>query len=83
MTDIEETVQYLLKICRVGRWLRDYVLLRCLGRLNIFPGNDVGAARDSNNIWVLRKGLTTRKLKDHIAVATLCRLCLFPFLSTN
>ena len=27
----------------VGRWTAEYVLLRGLGRLHIFPGDDVGA----------------------------------------
>lgn len=31
----------------VGRWTTEYVLLRTLGRLHVFPGDDVGA---SNNL---------------------------------
>ena len=27
----------------VGRWTAEYVLLRGLGRLHVFPGDDVGA----------------------------------------
>jgi DNA-3-methyladenine glycosylase II len=27
----------------VGRWTAEYVMLRGLGRLHIFPGDDVGA----------------------------------------
>lgn len=33
----------LLEFRGVGRWTADYVLLRGLGRLNIFPGGDAGA----------------------------------------
>ena len=29
----------------VGRWTAEYVLLRGLGRLDIFPGNNVGARK--------------------------------------
>jgi DNA-3-methyladenine glycosylase II len=29
----------------VGRWTAEYVLLRGLGRLNVFPGDDVGAQK--------------------------------------
>lgn len=29
----------------VGRWTAEYVLLRGLGRLNVFPGDDVGASK--------------------------------------
>jgi DNA-3-methyladenine glycosylase II len=27
----------------IGRWTAEYVLLRGLGRLHVFPGDDVGA----------------------------------------
>ncbi len=43
----------------VGRWTADYVLLRGCGRLNIFPGDDVGAR---NN---LRKWLGKRRPLDY------------------
>jgi DNA-3-methyladenine glycosylase II len=33
----------LLKLRGVGRWTAEYVLLRGLGRLHVFPGDDVGA----------------------------------------
>jgi DNA-3-methyladenine glycosylase II len=29
----------------VGRWTAEYVLLRGLGRLHVFPGDDVGAQK--------------------------------------
>ncbi|MEM0321613.1 MAG: DNA-3-methyladenine glycosylase 2 family protein, partial [Thermoprotei archaeon] len=29
----------------IGRWSAEYVLLRGLGRLDVYPGDDVGAAR--------------------------------------
>ena len=45
MTDTE-IVQHLSKIRGVGRWSAEYVLLRGLGRLNVFPGDDVGAQRN-------------------------------------
>ena len=38
----------------VGRWTAEYVLLRSLGRLHIFPGDDVGA-RNNLRRWL---GLT-------------------------
>ena len=37
--------QYLLGLHGVGRWTAEYVLLRGLGRLNVFPGDDVGAQK--------------------------------------
>ena len=48
------------QLCRlngVGRWTAEYVLLRGLGRLHIFPGDDVGA-RNTVQKWLgLRKPL--------------------------
>lgn len=38
----------------VGRWTAEYVLLRGCGRLNVFPGDDVGA-RNNLQKWLRRK----------------------------
>jgi DNA-3-methyladenine glycosylase II len=35
----------------VGRWTAEYVLLRGLGRLHVFPGDDVGA-RNKLQRWL-------------------------------
>ena len=37
--------QRLLELRGVGRWSAEYVLLRGLGRLHVFPGDDVGAQK--------------------------------------
>ena len=37
--------QRLLEMRGVGRWTSEYVLLRGLGRLHVFPGDDVGAQK--------------------------------------
>ena len=37
--------QRLLEIRGIGRWSAEYVLLRGLGRLHVFPGDDVGAQK--------------------------------------
>lgn len=42
----EQAIRYLLGIKGVGRWSAEYVLLRGLGRLDIFPGDDVGAQKN-------------------------------------
>lgn len=39
----EEVFGLLLNLRGIGRWTAEYVLLRGLGRTNIFPGDDVGA----------------------------------------
>lgn len=41
----------LLRLRGVGRWTAEYVLLRGLGRLHIFPGDDVGA-RNNLQRWL-------------------------------
>jgi DNA-3-methyladenine glycosylase II len=38
----------------VGRWTAEYVLLRGLGRLHVFPGDDVGA-RTALRRWLHRR----------------------------
>lgn len=52
----EEAIAYLQSIRGIGRWSAEYVLLRGLGRLDVFPGDDVGG---QNNIQRLF-GLDTR-----------------------
>lgn len=47
----------------IGRWNAEYILLRGLGRLTMFPGDDVGAR---NN---LVRWLKLRKPLDYAAVA--------------
>jgi DNA-3-methyladenine glycosylase II len=39
----DEVVSRLTSLSGIGRWSAEYVLLRGLGRLHIFPGDDVGA----------------------------------------
>src|SRR5205807_2380274 len=36
-------IERLMRLRGIGRWTAEYVLLRGLGRLQIFPGDDVGA----------------------------------------
>lgn len=55
--------QYLLKIRGVGRWSAEYALLRGLGRLNVFPGDDVGAQRNLQNFMGLKDRPDYEKIK--------------------
>jgi DNA-3-methyladenine glycosylase II len=41
----EQAVERLRSLPGVGRWSAEYVLLRGLGRVNVFPGDDVGARK--------------------------------------
>ena len=44
----------LLRLRGVGRWTAEYALLRGLGRLHVFPGDDVGA-RNNLTRWLDRR----------------------------
>jgi len=49
--DDAAAVERLCAIRGVGRWTAEYVLLRGLGRLHVFPGDDVGA-RNNLQRWL-------------------------------
>lgn len=55
--DDGSAVEQLCKLRGVGRWTAEYVLLRGLGRLHIFPGDDVGARNNLKKWLGLRKPL--------------------------
>jgi DNA-3-methyladenine glycosylase II len=44
--DDDDVVECLTQIPGIGRWSAEYTLLRGLGRLNVFPGDDVGARKN-------------------------------------
>jgi DNA-3-methyladenine glycosylase II len=48
--DDESAVRTLSALRGIGRWTAEYALLRGLGRLHIFPGDDVGA-RNTLRTW--------------------------------
>ena len=54
--DDDEVCTRLLELRGVGRWTAEYVLLRGLGRLHVFPGDDVGAQKRLAR-WLGRPGL--------------------------
>jgi DNA-3-methyladenine glycosylase II len=58
----EEVIDHLCELRGVGRWTAEYTLLRGLGRVHVFPGDDVGAR---NN---LRRWLRLRKSLDYEGV---------------
>jgi DNA-3-methyladenine glycosylase II len=53
--DDREVCTRLLALRGVGRWTAEYVLLRGLGRLHVFPGDDVGAQKRLAR-WLGRSG---------------------------
>ncbi|HWG09325.1 MAG TPA: hypothetical protein VN672_09985 [Solirubrobacteraceae bacterium] len=63
--DDRAAIERLKSLRGVGRWSAEYVLLRGLGRLHVFPGDDVGAHNK------LRRFLDIDTQLDHAAVKEL------------
>jgi DNA-3-methyladenine glycosylase II len=51
----QEAIDQLCSLRGVGRWTAEYVLLRGLGRTNVFPGDDVGG-RNNLQRWLKLEG---------------------------
>lgn len=58
----DEALRVLCGLRGVGRWTAEYVLLRGLGRLHVFPGDDVGTRN------LLQRWLRLRKPLDYLGV---------------
>jgi DNA-3-methyladenine glycosylase II len=54
----QDALAKLQQLRGIGRWTAEYVLLRGLGRTNIFPGDDVGARNNLERWLKLRNPLT-------------------------
>jgi DNA-3-methyladenine glycosylase II len=46
MLNDDEALEQLFQLRGIGPWTADYILLRGLGRLNVFPADDVGGHRN-------------------------------------
>jgi len=55
--DDQAAINLLRALPGIGRWTAEYVLLRGLGRLNVFPGDDVGARNNLARFLGRRKPL--------------------------
>jgi DNA-3-methyladenine glycosylase II len=55
--DNQVALERLVNLKGVGRWTAEYVLLRGLGRLDIFPGDDVGARKKLAQFLRMKKSL--------------------------
>jgi len=62
--DNAECFERLVAIPGVGRWTAEYVLLRGLGRTNIFPGDDVGARNNLERWLRLRRKLDYERVQQ-------------------
>ncbi|HVK76391.1 MAG TPA: hypothetical protein VM734_23865 [Kofleriaceae bacterium] len=65
--DSDAVVERLVALRGIGRWTAEYVLLRGLGRLTVFPGDDVGARTN------LARWMTLRRPLDYDRVRRLAR----------
>jgi DNA-3-methyladenine glycosylase II len=59
----EEVCRSIMPIRGVGRWTAEYVLLRGLGRIDTFPGDDVGAQKNLQTLLSLDEKLTYERIK--------------------
>jgi DNA-3-methyladenine glycosylase II len=64
-SDDEKAIEILKTFRGIGRWSAEYVLLRGLGRLHIFPGDDVGFQNGLKNLLKL-KGQPKQEQARHI-----------------
>jgi len=65
LTELEDDqiVTQLEQLKGIGRWTAEYALLRGLGRIHVFPGDDVGG-RSKLKTWLrLRKELDYERVK--------------------
>lgn len=60
----EEAKISLSSLRGVGRWTAEYVLLRGSGRLHIFPGDDVGAQKNLQQLLHLEAKPSYEKIKE-------------------
>ncbi len=62
--DDESAREYLEGLRGVGRWSSEYVMLRGLGRIGLFPGDDVGAQRNIQKLLRLKERPDYRRMKN-------------------
>lgn len=55
--DNRDAVSRLLQLRGVGRWTAEYTLLRGMGRIDVFPGDDIGARNNLARWMSLREPL--------------------------
>ncbi len=65
--DDQGAVARLRQLRGIGRWTAEYALLRGLGRMHVFPGDDVGARKS------LERWLHLRKARDYHGILRILR----------
>jgi DNA-3-methyladenine glycosylase II len=65
--DDAAVVEHLTRLHGIGRWSAEYVLLRGLGRLNVFPGDDVGAHNKLRRLFGIDTPLDYDAVRELVA----------------
>lgn len=65
--DNQVAIERLVELKGIGRWTAEYVLLRGLGRLDIFPGDDVGARKKLAHFLGKKKSLDYDGVRSAVA----------------
>ena len=65
--DDQAVMERLIRLRGVGRWTAEYVLLRGLGRLQVFPGDDVGAHNKLRRFFDIDADLNYDSVKRLVA----------------
>jgi DNA-3-methyladenine glycosylase II len=60
----DEVVQFLSQFKGIGHWTAEYALLRGLGRLEIFPRDDIGAQNNLQKLLLLEDKLDYKKTSE-------------------
>ena len=58
----DEIVKFLCQFNGIGRWSAEYVLLRGLGKIEMFPGDDVGASKNLQLLLHLKTKLDYQQI---------------------
>lgn len=65
--DDETAIERLTSLYGVGRWTAEYALLRGLGRLHVFPGDDVGARNKLKRFFDVERPLDYDEIAQLLA----------------
>ncbi|HHF0526563.1 TPA: DNA-3-methyladenine glycosylase family protein [Legionella anisa] len=60
----DEVINFLCRFKGIGRWTAEYVLLRGLGRVDTFPGDDIGAQNNLYQLLHLEKKPDYKKIME-------------------
>jgi DNA-3-methyladenine glycosylase II len=63
----DEVISFLCHLKGIGRWTAEYVLLRGLGRIEVFPSDDVGAQNNLSHLLHLDNKVDYKKISAIIA----------------